>query len=204
MSFDSFYASQDWYYTQRPSEELEEFLKGVPVSGCALDLGCGEGRDSILLAKSGYTVTSVDRSKAGIDKLAFAARAMKLPITAITSDVETFDLGQEQFDLVCAVTILDHLDRAVARRVAARIMNALRPGGVLFAEVFTVEDPGFTGQGDASETADFVRHYFSHGELRELFAGLEVIAYEEKLERDETHGLPHTHGIAVLLARKHA
>lgn len=203
-SFDEFYSSEEWYYKMPPSEELEAYLTGRKQyeGKAALDLGCGEGRDSILLAQHGFHVTAVDASAEAIRKLADLASMLKLPIEAHCSDIRSFHIPSRAFDAICAVTALDHLDVPAGRDLAEKIAGGVCPGGFVFVEVFTEEDPGFTGLGDASETANFVQHYFRAGELRELFAELDIHLYEEKIEDDDTHGPKHTHGVAILLATK--
>jgi tellurite methyltransferase len=203
-SFDEIYSSEEWYYKMPPSEELEAYLIGQPSSGGnkALDLGCGEGRDSILLARHGFNVTAVDASAEAIRKLAAFTNLSKLPIEAHCADIEAYEITPATYDAICAVTVLDHLDVAAGRDLARRIATGVRPGGFVFVEVFTTEDPGYTRLGDASETANFVRHYFDSGELRELFTGWSIVLYEEKIEDDETHGPKHKHGVAILLAIK--
>src|SRR5262245_2492719 len=71
-SFNRVYGKPDdpFYYGLKPSEELEAFLNEThPPAGEALDLGCGEGRNSLLLARYGYHVHAVDSSSQGIQKL---------------------------------------------------------------------------------------------------------------------------------------
>lgn len=203
-SFDEVYSSEEWYYKMPASEELEAYLIGLPACGGkkALDLGCGEGRDSILLARHGFNVTAVDASAEAIRKLAAFAAFSKLPIEAQCFDVRNYHITPASYDAICAVTVLDHLEGGAARDLAERIAVGVRPGGFVFVEVFTTDDPGFTGLGDASETANFVQHYFEAGELRGLFTGWSVHLYEEKIEDDDTHGPKHKHGVAILLATK--
>lgn len=202
--FDEIYGTQGFYYGLEPSEELAEFITGgVPV-GAALDLGCGEGRDAILLAEKGFSVTAVDASQAGLKKLAEYAATHGLDISCVKSDVRTFAFPTERYILVNAVTILDHLQPDEIAQVAAGIKRSVCPGGYVFVEVFTTADPG--AQSDVcapvSETSGYVAHYFSSGELRALFRGFDVLRYEEKLEEDTSHGEPHHHGVAILLCRQ--
>ena len=55
-----------------------------------------------------------------------------------------------------------------------------------------------------SETASFVQHYFDEGELVAWFSTLETVLYEEVMKYDDSHGVPHYHGLARLIARKRA
>ncbi|MBK9745821.1 MAG: class I SAM-dependent methyltransferase [Chloroflexi bacterium] len=208
--FDSFYASSEWYYQTEPSEELKEYIDSSTYikdtesasSLVALDLGCGEGRDSVFLSRCGYRVIAVDKSPVGIQKLGTYAQAHGLSITGVVADVTSFHISQDSYDLINAVTILDHLDVEANIRLAHAIVQGLKPSGVLFAEVFTTDDPGYISSTESSETANFVKHYFRKGELKELFSTLEIVRYEEKLELDTSHGLPHHHGVAIILAKK--
>lgn len=203
MNFDEYYSSEEWYYKLPPSEELEEFLgRGSDFGGqSALDVGCGEGRDSILLASKGFSVVSVDASSSAIKKLSAFALKNGLKIDTRQADATQLDLPANSYDVICAVTLFDHLNVGDGRKLASKLTRALRPGGFLFVEVFTTSDPGYLG-GEASETAHFIRHYFSPGELRDLFSELKEISYVEQLEEDATHGPVHMHGVAILLAKK--
>lgn len=104
------------------------------------------------------------------------------------------------------VTILDHITQEEGRKVAASLINALKPGGFLFIETFTIHDPGakFSQEEDEtiSETASFVQYYFQEGELADWFSKLETVRYEEFMKYDDSHGEPHYHGLARLIARK--
>jgi tellurite methyltransferase len=203
MLFDDVYSSEDWYYKLAPSEELESFLSTSSVpGGRALDLGCGEGRDSVALARHGYKVSAVDQAASGIEKLNRFAASEKLLINGIVEDATKFLIEENTYDLICCVTLLDHLPLTETREMVSKICAGLRPGGVLFSEVFTTADPGFSGGAQMSETAEFVRHYFSPGELQHLFRNLIPILYDEKVEWDTSHGKPHEHGVAVLIARR--
>src|SRR2546425_1667587 len=77
-SFNRVYGQPDdpFYYGLKPSKKLELFLNEThPPTGEALDLGCGEGRNSLLLAHFGYRVHAVDSSSQGLHKLEKYARS---------------------------------------------------------------------------------------------------------------------------------
>jgi 2-polyprenyl-3-methyl-5-hydroxy-6-metoxy-1,4-benzoquinol methylase len=125
-SFDFVYGKPDdpFYYGLKPSEKLEAFLNDThPPVGEALDRGCGEGRNTLLLARYGYHVHAVDISSQGIQKLENYARSQDLHnITYIVADVRTFPLTTNSYDAIVAVTILDHLSEEEGKKIAESIV----------------------------------------------------------------------------------
>ena len=73
----------------------------------------------------------------------------------------------------------------------------LRPGGYIYALVFTEDDPGFhKDTSNASECSSFIKHYFKKNELFEYFSDFDVLEYSEYVKEDTTHGPLHYHGKA--------
>jgi cyclopropane fatty-acyl-phospholipid synthase-like methyltransferase len=55
--------------------------------GRALDLGCGQGRDALMLAQHSYDVTGVDASRVGIEQMRAQASAENLPVHGVVTDI---------------------------------------------------------------------------------------------------------------------
>jgi tellurite methyltransferase len=95
---------------------------------------------------------------------------------------------------------------AEGKKVAETMIDALKPGGFVFIEVFTTHDPVANTTKKENETisgtASFVQHFFEENELAAWFSPLETVCYEEFMKYDDSHGEPHYHGIARLIARK--
>ena len=211
-TFNSFYGEQNFYYGLDVRPEFADHIDAhPPESMLGLDLGCGEGRYAMFLAQRGCRVHCIDRSEAGLEKLAKEAGMNDLPVSIQQGDVADFDFSSNRYDIIVAATILDHLDDSVRREVVNGIKSSLKPGGVLYANVFTVQDPGYRaehnrlnkqGPEGVSDTSVFMAHYFDHGELKNMFNDFEILYYYEGVEPDLSHGDPHTHGWACLLAEK--
>lgn len=104
-----------------------------PRGGTALDLACGRGRHSILMARSGFDVTALDRSAEAIAELRDLAERLRLSIHARQLDLETTpppDLGSQQYDVVLGFNYLH-------RPLMPAIREAVKPGGRIFYETFT-------------------------------------------------------------------
>ena len=89
VSYDSFYQTENLFGDPYP--ELIDFFTTYPRKGKVLDLGCGQGRDAIPLARLGYEVMGVDHSKVGIDQMSQIAKTENLPLIGWVADVYEFD-----------------------------------------------------------------------------------------------------------------
>lgn len=201
--FDSTYASANGlFYGSEPSIDLVLFVQSEKIApGPALDLGCGDGRNSLYLAELGFDVTGIDISTVAITKLRTEATRRGVEITAILGDVRDHTYLPQHYHLIVANTILDHIaDEQEGNELAKAIQCTLLPEGYLFVSVHTTEDPGYRGE-SSSNTAQHVKRYFRPGELKDLFAGVKILRYHEEIVLDRRHGQPHYHSVARLMAQ---
>jgi len=145
-----------------PSSWLIDNADLLPRGGAALDLACGRGRHALLLASAGYTVTGVDKDPVKVAALREDAVALNLPLTIGLVDLETgdVDLGTGLYDLILVVHYLH-------RPLFPAIVRALRPGGLLLYETFTVDQ---AAHGHPRNPEFLLRH----GELEALVAPLKA------------------------------
>lgn len=95
--YDKYYQTENLF--GKPYPELMDFLSNYPEKGTLLDLGCGQGRDSIPLSKLGYKVTGIDTSRVGIEQMNHIASNQKLALEGIVGDIFTFK-NFNDFDVV--------------------------------------------------------------------------------------------------------
>jgi SAM-dependent methyltransferase len=118
--------------TVQPNAFLAETVADLRP-GRALDIGMGLGRNTIFLAQKGWNATGIDLSNVGVNKALDRARSLGVHITAVVADVNQFDLGANQWDLVC---LLYFVISASMPNIRQRIATALKPGGLVVAEGF--------------------------------------------------------------------
>ncbi|MET0270449.1 MAG: bifunctional 2-polyprenyl-6-hydroxyphenol methylase/3-demethylubiquinol 3-O-methyltransferase UbiG [Sphingomonas sp.] len=99
-----------------------------PLAGRrALDVGCGAGLLAEPLARLGANVTALDAAPESIAVARVHAEGQGLSIDYRAAGVET--LGDERFDLVTAMEVIEHVvDPAAFTRALARVLG---PGGLL-------------------------------------------------------------------------
>ena len=84
---------------------IKEAITFNPFS-FVLDLGCGEGRNSLFLAKKGFQVTSVDISKVGIRKLQNLSKKEKINLEATVSNIDSYLNNCKKFDAIYCMNVL--------------------------------------------------------------------------------------------------
>lgn len=204
MNFDSFYSSEDIYFSQNHSGGMVECLEKFQVAPCtALDIGAGEGRNSLYLAANGFNVISVEPSSVGARKIQEASQKFELNINVLNSDLLTVSASLNDIGFVLALTALEHMEYDYLIRAVVEIKRLITPGGYFYAIVFTEEDPGFIKDTEnASECAMFIKHYFKKNELHNFFSDFDVLVYKEYTKEDLSHGKAHFHGKAKIFVKK--
>jgi tellurite methyltransferase len=147
-----------------PEPSVIEMLELLP-RGLALDVACGAGRHSLLLARSGFKVIAADYAETALRTLQSAARAEHLDIWPLAADLSNFPLPRCRFDTILNVSFLD-------RQLLPRLIEALRPGGALLFDTFLI-DQAATGH---PRNPDFM---LAHYELREMLHGTDLVRYRE-------------------------
>jgi SAM-dependent methyltransferase len=113
------------------SEEPNRFLvdeAGELTPGRALDLGCGEGRNAVWLARRGWRVVGVDFSPVALDKGRRLADRTGVEVTWVEADVTSW-APTGPFDLV-ALCYLQLPDEVMAATLG-RVVPAVEQGGTL-------------------------------------------------------------------------
>ena len=85
---------------------LVNFFRRYEPKGIVLDLRCGQGRDSIALARMGYTVIGVDISEVGISHMMNVADKERLNIIGIVDDIYGYSID-ETIDVVILDSMLN-------------------------------------------------------------------------------------------------
>ena len=105
--------------------------------GRALDIGMGQGRNSVFLALKGWDVTGFDMSDEGIATARKNAERAGVKLNALRENEESFDYGTNQWDLVLFMYEPFPITSAA---YVERLRKAMRPGGIIVIESFGEEE----------------------------------------------------------------
>jgi SAM-dependent methyltransferase len=158
-------------YGRKPSGFLARSLPLLPPPGRCLDLGGGQGRNAVFLARQGWEVTLADAALTGVARARARARRERVPLTCVAADLAAGGLvpREASLDLVLMVNYHD-------RSAAAEAGRWLRPGGALLVEGFAQEQVGRTSGGP--QDAQFLWH---PNELLRVAGALRVVWYEDRI-----------------------
>lgn len=165
-----------------PDTQLSAIVRVLP-RGSAVDLGSGDGRNALLLAKSGFDVVAVDRSLSGLLRTTALALENRLSIDCRNEDIQRVELEKESQALIVMASVLHTVDHGDAKILAHRIFEALKPGGMLYIRTIINAE---------SSAASNVR----------LFPEIQWLQLERCGVLDMTHGDPHTHEYLVMVGQK--
>jgi tellurite methyltransferase len=171
--WDQKFDKSTYVYGKDPAKFLARNHGYIPLKASVLDVGMGEGRNAVFLARQGHHVTGVDISSVAIKKAQQLAKEFDVRIETVLTPVEKFKVEKNSFDTIICFYYLD-------REIMDTIVSWLKPGGILIVENYTdnqKRNPGFDTQDE--------RHIFRPGELLTYFKGMKVLHYEEPLHLKE-------------------
>ncbi len=144
-SWDQRYSAPGLVYGEQPNRFVREQawrLAGKRV----IELGAGEGRNAVFLARQGLDVTAVDFSEVGIRKALELAERNETALRTILADVTAWHPDATWGGVVVTFLHLPPTHRPTLYRLIHRL---LEPGGILVAEWFRPEQRllGYTSGG---------------------------------------------------------
>ena len=189
--------SGDPVWSGNPNEALVAEVAGLGA-GRALDVGCGEGADSVWLAQQGWQVTALDISAKAVERTEAMAGRAGVEVEGVAAGLLDASLTDASYDLVSA--LYPALVRTPDGDAEERLLGLVAPGGTLLVVHHADLDQHALEHGhdlDAYVTADDVRaRAVAHGDW-------EVVTDDRRERRPVAGaGAQHTADLVVRLRRR--
>lgn len=194
-----------------PSPFVDKFTKKAFV-GKALDLGCGQGRNALFLAKQGFSVVGVDKKEASIAFL--RDKAKSLDIELFNRNLLDFPIRKEEYDLILGMNVFNMVSKREFEAVVEKIKKGLKKGGIFILSMHNNMDPLYeeikkeckTKDGQTFWNEKGNKWYFPEpGGLKRLFDDFLIIFYKQIVINDPGHPNkpePHAHSVERLVVKK--
>jgi 2-polyprenyl-3-methyl-5-hydroxy-6-metoxy-1,4-benzoquinol methylase len=202
LSYDQSYSRSPAFFGAAPDSLLADHLGLISSEKPLLDVGAGQGRNALYLARLGYRVDALEPSNAGAAQISAAAAQTGLAIDVINQRFEDFR-RPARYGAVLVFGLIPDLTRGQVTALLERAAEWLASGGLAFLTGFTTEDPSFAtwssfrraGRNSFEDPLGRIRTFLEPGELSRLSQQFEAIVSNEAMGPEHRHGegLPERH-----------
>ena len=178
-----------------------------------LDIGCGEGADSVFFAKKGFQVLAIDNNSDYLNRLKAFIKDQKLSnIIVENTNVINHPYPKNHYDIVNCLLVGCCMRRSEFEIMLESIKNTVKPKGIIIMSLRNyldleiedlslltkkIEPNTYMKNGDCCA----IRYYIEKDRLKNLFNDFEVLYYYEGLAADKYKEVP-KHGDSYIICKK--
>lgn len=147
-----------------------------------IELGCGNGRDSIYFSQNNLNVVAIDQVQCEVDFLNknYKTNNINFICDDFTNLKNTKNdiVNEVNFDYVYSRFTFHSINEAKENRTLDWIKNNLVKGGLFLLEARSMKDPMFKQGETLSETENYTTHYRRYMDLNKIINKLESRNFE--------------------------
>ena len=181
--------------------------------GKLLDIGCGEGADSVFYSRHGLIVTSIDKEKTYLDRFGAYRRDHGLSgITIRKRSVLTYEYPPNAYDVISCILVLCCMKQSQFGKILGPIKRSVKRGGIIAVSSRNYLDPEYR---DYRKTGEMVEpntfrkkedccrflYFIEKNRLREMFSDFEILYYHEGFAPCK-YGEHPKHGDSSIICRR--
>ena len=145
-----------------------------------LDIGCGDGRDSIYFAKKGLKVTAIDFSENAIKQLQNKLKLGSIEnIHPICQDISNLKFPKNSFDTIYSHLSLQYFNDKATTKIFNRLYPILKNNGLIFIKCKSTDDALY-GKGKKIEKNVYllnnhIRHFFDRDYMKKKLEKFKIL-----------------------------
>ncbi|RHW41989.1 methyltransferase domain-containing protein [Neobacillus notoginsengisoli] len=129
------FKDEDYVYGTEANAFLQEAQKSLRLTGHALAIAEGEGRNAVFLAEQGMKVTTWDYAESGLEKTKNLARLKGVEVETRLVDLNEAKWDKDKWDEI--VCVFGHFPEDLRRKTLKGVKEAVKPGGYFITEVYS-------------------------------------------------------------------
>jgi tellurite methyltransferase len=191
------YQKKDYFWGISPSKMCLKVLELLPPENHIkiLDIGSGEGKDSVFFARCGYDVSAFDISEAGLEKTKNLADKANVHVRTFRANLWDYRL-KEKYDVIYSSGVLHYIKPELRDEIMTNYKNHVNENGIIAMNVFI--DKPFIAPPPEKEKYSYL---WKSGQLFTYFHDWFIENCTEYIFDCDSSGIPHYHAINCLFAR---
>jgi tellurite methyltransferase len=177
--YDSIYKNDKSFCGARPNKLLVKIKRSLKKDDEFLDLGCGQGKDSVYMSRLGLNVTAIDSSKVAISQIKKSIQEKKIAnFTAKCQNIKNFIIQPKKFKIISSINALQFLAKKDSLNVIKKIKKSVINGGFIVLASFTTENAPSKRRRSSFELGE-MKKLFPKSEFKIIHYFVEIIACEK-------------------------
>lgn len=196
--YENRYKRSGFYWGLQPNDLCYEIMKlRPPIKPYnVLDVGCGEGKDAVFLAKNGYSVTALDVTESGIEKAKQLAKENDVFVDFFKADIVDYQ-PKKSFDIILSSGVFHFIKPDNRECLMERLKSHTNINGIHAMNVF-VEKPFI--ETPMNKKNGVTRFRWKSGELFMHYHDWKMHRMDEVVFDCNSGGTPHQHCMDVMIA----
>jgi cyclopropane fatty-acyl-phospholipid synthase-like methyltransferase len=196
MDYNKYYSINKNAFGTQPEDILIDHAHLITGKYPVLDVGAGQGRNTVYLSKQDYRVDAIDPSSVSVRMMDEIKAHEKLNFNTFHADFKDFS-SERKYSAVLVFGLLQILDWDEIALLQNKISRWLREGGLLFITSFTVDDGSYSkikesskeiGKNSYLKPGGEKRTFFEPDEIKKLFQEYKPLHYWEGIGPEHSHG----------------
>jgi SAM-dependent methyltransferase len=188
-------------------------LRYLKCTGRLLDVGCGEGADSVFFANKGFEVTAIDNNESYLGRLRnFVTDHGYAGIAVKYGDVISYPYRKNYFDVINCLLVGCCMKRSEFEKLVVRLKQAIKRSGIIVMSLRNYLDEEFSDYVASEKMIEpntfrkkedccKIRYFIEKNRLRESFSEFEVMYYYEGYAPDKYQEVEQ-HGDSYIICRR--